>query len=85
MHQRFLKKLKGETVIKFPTKVAPCFKYFGAQKRLREAQIMPAMVRFDSVKTAMRPGRQWPLSARMLSVGSRQWMTATGRHYQFKP
>jgi hypothetical protein len=56
-HQSFLKKLTGETAIKSPTKEARCFKFSLRENGLPEAQMMPAMVRLNSVKAALRLGR----------------------------
>jgi len=56
-HLRVLKKLAGETVIKFPTKAARCYKFSLRENGLPEAQMMPAMVRLHSAKTARRLGR----------------------------
>ena len=56
-HRIFLKKLTGETAIKFPTKAARCYKFSLRENGLPEAQMMPAMVRLNSVKTALRLGR----------------------------
>ena len=56
-HLRVLKKLAGETVIKFPTKAARCYKFSLRENGLPEGQMMPAMVRLKSAKTAQRLGR----------------------------
>jgi hypothetical protein len=56
-HLRFLKKLTGETDIKFPTKAARCYKLSLRENGLPEGQMMPAMVRLNSAKTALRLGR----------------------------
>jgi hypothetical protein len=37
-HQRFLKKLTGETVIKFPTKAARRYKFSARENGFREAR-----------------------------------------------
>lgn len=56
-HKRFLKKLTGETVTKFPAKTARCYKVSSHENGFREAHMMPAMVRLDALKTVLRPGR----------------------------
>jgi hypothetical protein len=45
IHRRFLEKLTGETVIKFPAKAARCYKFSPRENRRREARMMPASPR----------------------------------------
>ena len=80
-HQRFLKKLTGEPVIKFPTKAARCYKFKSRQNGVLVAQMMPAQVRSISVKTALLA--VWHLTQRrvflpMLPFGDRLSAAAQG-------
>jgi hypothetical protein len=57
IHGDFLENLTGETVIKFPTKAARCYKFSPRENGVRDAKMMPATGRMDFVNKAMRSQR----------------------------
>jgi hypothetical protein len=71
IHRRFIKKLLGETVIKFPTKSGALLQVLVARKRLARSPDHASQGLLELGANGPAPGSiQRPLYARMLSVGS---------------